>query len=139
MLIQKKLNRDAGKLRLRLKQAFSLLFACLMILQTGVVTAFAAPSASVIRSDELRGVWISYLDWERLPADQESFKHEVDKMLDRCLPSDQGQIQEKLARFTNENGQVSAQALAVFTYVETIQYTNELLYSVLSEALNIQE
>ena len=56
-----------------------------MILQTGVVTAFAAPSASVIRSDELRGVWISYLDWERLPADQESFKHEVDKMLDRCL------------------------------------------------------
>ena len=48
MLIQKKLNRDAGKLRLRLKQAFSLLFACLMILQTGVVTAFAAPSASVI-------------------------------------------------------------------------------------------
>lgn len=36
MLIQKKLNRDAGKLRLRLKQAFSLLFACLMILQTGV-------------------------------------------------------------------------------------------------------
>ncbi len=85
MLIQKKLNRDAGKLRLRLKQAFSLLFACLMVLQTGMVTAFAAPSASVIRSDELRGVWISYLDWERLPADQESFKREVDKMLDRCL------------------------------------------------------
>ena len=27
----------------------------------------------------------------------------------------------------------------MFTYVETIQYTNELLYSVLSEALNIQE
>ena len=85
MLIQKKLNRDAGKPRLRLKQAFSLLFACLLVLQTGMVTAFAAPSASVIRSDELRGVWISYLDWERLPADQESFKHEVDKMLDRCL------------------------------------------------------
>ena len=58
---------------------------------------------------------------------------------EKTLPSDQGQIQEKLARFTNENGQVSAQALAVFTYVETIQYTNELLYSVLSEALNIQE
>ena len=81
MLIQKKLNRDAGKLRLRLKQAFSLLFACLMVLQTGMVTAFAAPSASVIRSDELRGVWISYLDWERLPADQESFKREVDKIV----------------------------------------------------------
>ena len=35
--------------------------------------------------------------------------------------------------------QYETQALAVFTYVETIQYTNELLYSVLSEALNIQE
>ena len=70
-------------------------------------------------------------------------EHEFDALFDlcraRCLPSDQGQIQEKLARFTNENGQVSAQALAVFTYVETIQYTNELLCSVLSEALNIQE
>ena len=68
-------------------------------------------------------------------------KQEFDALFERCkarcLPSDQGQIQEKLARFTNENGQVSA--LAVFTYVETIQYTNELLYSVLSEALNIQE
>ena len=52
-------------------------------------------------------------------------KQEFDALFERCkarcLPSDQGQIQEKLARFTNENGQVSAQALAVFTYVETIQ------------------
>ena len=70
-------------------------------------------------------------------------KQEFDALFERCkarcLPSDQGQIQEKLARFTDENGQVSALALAVFTYVETIQYTNDLLYSVLSEALDIQE
>ena len=46
-------------------------------------------------------------------------KQEFDALFERCkarcLPSDQGQIQEKLARFTNENGQVSAQALAVFS------------------------
>ena len=70
-------------------------------------------------------------------------KQEFDALFERCkarcLPSDQRQIQEKLARFTDQNGQVSAQALAVFTYVETIQYTNDLLYSVLSEALDIQE
>lgn len=70
-------------------------------------------------------------------------KQEFDALFERCkarcLPSDQGQIQKKLAHFTDENGQVSAQALAVFTYVETIQYTNDLLYSVLSEALDIQE
>ena len=66
-------------------------------------------------------------------------KQEFDALFERCkarcLPSDQRQ----LARFTDQNGQVSAQALAVFTYVETIQYTNDLLYSVLSEALDIQE
>ena len=70
-------------------------------------------------------------------------KQDFDALFERCkancLPSDQGQIQQKLARFTDQNGQVSAQALAVFTYVETIQYTNDLLYSVLSEALDIQE
>ena len=93
MLIQKKLNRDAGKLRLRLKQAFSLLFACLMILQTGVVTAFAAPSASVIRSDELRGVWISYLDWERLPADHPLARaHWSDKVLWMQTRTQGGQV-----------------------------------------------
>ena len=44
-------------------------------------------------------------------------KQEFDALFERCkarcLPSDQGQIQEKLARFTNENGQVSAQALSL--------------------------
>ena len=48
-------------------------------------------------------------------------KQEFDALFERCkvncLPSDQGQIQQKLARFTDQNGQVSAQALAVFTYV----------------------
>ena len=45
-------------------------------------------------------------------------KQEFDALFERCkancLPSDQGQIQQKLARFTDQNGQVSAQALAVF-------------------------
>ena len=51
-------------------------------------------------------------------------KQEFDALFERCkarcLPSDQGQIQEKLARFTNENGQVSAQALAVIRRIAEI-------------------
>lgn len=34
---------------------------------------------------ELRGVWISYLDWEKLPADRAGFKRGVDQMMDRCV------------------------------------------------------
>ncbi len=36
-------------------------------------------------SQELRGVWISYLDWEKLPADQAGFQKGVDQILDRCV------------------------------------------------------
>ena len=46
------------------------LAVCLLLVQTGMLTVLAAPVASVIRSDELRGVWISYLDWEKMPADR---------------------------------------------------------------------
>lgn len=34
---------------------------------------------------ELRAVWISYLDWEKLPSEQAAFRAEVDKMMDRCV------------------------------------------------------
>lgn len=36
-------------------------------------------------SKELRGVWISYLDWEKLPADQAGFQKGVDQILERCV------------------------------------------------------
>ena len=34
---------------------------------------------------ELRGVWISYLDWDKLPADQAGFQKGVDQILERCV------------------------------------------------------
>ncbi len=36
-------------------------------------------------SGELRGVWISYLDWEKLPADRAGFEKGVNQILDRCV------------------------------------------------------
>lgn len=85
MLIDQKKKQWNKMLCLRLRTAVIFLSACLLFLQIGMQAAFAAPTASVIRSDELRGVWISYLDWEKMPSDQESFKREVDKMMDRCV------------------------------------------------------
>ena len=61
MLIRKNTDQASGKLRRRLQRAVCLLAVWLLLVQTGMLTVLAAPAASVIRSDELRGVWISYL------------------------------------------------------------------------------
>lgn len=35
-------------------------------------------------SEELKGVWISYLTWNQLPKEQEAFKSAVNQMFDNC-------------------------------------------------------
>lgn len=57
-----------------------------------VLTVFAAPGEGGAftadgggDSQELRGVWISYLDWNKLPADEAGFKRGVDQILERCV------------------------------------------------------
>lgn len=48
--------------------------------------AYGAPEvAAVSRSDELHGVWISYLDWEKMPANELAYEREVNKILQRCV------------------------------------------------------
>ncbi len=44
----------------------------------------AGPGAGPGAAEELRAVWISYLDWEKLPSGQAAFQAEVDRMMDRC-------------------------------------------------------
>lgn len=34
---------------------------------------------------ELKGVWISYLEWEKMPKDEAGFKQAADLMLDNCV------------------------------------------------------
>ncbi len=55
------------------------------------------------------------------------------------LPTNQGQIQERLNKLADENGNISSQALAIFSFIESVQYTNDMLYSVLSEALQVKD
>lgn len=54
--------------------------ACMLLTGGISIPVEAAPT-----SEELRGVWISYLDWEKMPSSQPEFQKEVDAMLDRCL------------------------------------------------------
>lgn len=62
-----------------------MLAGCLLA-ASAPVQALAAPQvAAVERSDELRGVWISYLDWEQMPSNELGFEREVDKILQRCV------------------------------------------------------
>lgn len=57
------------------------LLSVLLLCVCMAVGVQAAPA----QSEELRGVWISYLDWEKLPSGKDEFQAEVDKILDRCV------------------------------------------------------
>ncbi|RGY98445.1 hypothetical protein DXA13_11330 [Clostridium sp. AM58-1XD] len=46
----------------------------------GAVTSKSRTTAE----EELHGVWISYLDWNEWPKDEENFQKTVDKVMDEC-------------------------------------------------------
>ena len=79
---------EKGKIR----RICSLLTVCALLAGAMTMHASAAPmpgasapeTAEVMRSDELRGVWISYLDWEQMPSDKAGFQAAVDQILERC-------------------------------------------------------
>lgn len=55
------------------------------------MTAFAGPADDIAGAagkgepvGELRGVWISYLDWNRWPKDEAGFQAAVDQTMDNC-------------------------------------------------------
>ena len=62
-----------------------------------------------------------------------------EKYKQKYLPTNQADIQARLGKFSDKDGNISAQALAVFSFIETVQYTNDMLYSVLSEALGVKD
>ena len=65
----------------------AMLMTCALLAMTAVRPVYAmGPGEGAVRSgDELRGVWISYLDWETLPSDQAGFQKAVDAMMERCV------------------------------------------------------
>lgn len=65
----------------------AMLMTCALLAMTAVRPVYAmGPGEGAVKSgDELRGVWISYLDWETLPSDQAGFQKAVDAMMERCV------------------------------------------------------
>lgn len=49
------------------------------------------------------------------------------------------QIHEALTSFADNNGKISPENIAMFAYVESVNYTNDMLYSVLTKVLDISE
>lgn len=79
-------RRTKGKSKNIVSRLCSLMLAGCLLAVSAPVQALAAPQvAAVERSDELRGVWISYLDWEQMPSNELGFEREVDKILQRCV------------------------------------------------------
>ena len=52
---------------------------------------------------------------------------EFDAIFEKCkkkyLPTNQAEIQKKLSTFADQDGKVSPQALAIFSFIETVQFT----------------
>lgn len=73
-------------IRRKLKPFCCMLLSLILLCGSMAGTVFAASDTTGAgTSGELRGVWISYLDWEKLPSDRASFQTQVDQMLDRCV------------------------------------------------------
>ena len=82
----KEKRSDLKNIRRRLpaKRLASLLLAAVFAVM-GVMTSLAGPagdSGTAVQSGELRGVWISYLDWNKWPKDYSGFKNAVDSTMD---------------------------------------------------------
>lgn len=70
--------------RMPVKRLASLLLAAVFA-AVGAMTSLAGPASdggTAVRSGELRGVWISYLDWNKWPKDYSGFKKAVDSAMD---------------------------------------------------------
>ncbi len=65
-------------------QAACALLAAVLIAAAGIFPSWASPTGPGY-SDELRGVWISYLDWQKMPASETEYHKSVDQILDRCV------------------------------------------------------
>lgn len=66
------------------KRLISLLLAFVLALACAVTASAGPAGGSAVSGGELRGVWISYLDWNRWPKDYNGFKQAVDSSMDLC-------------------------------------------------------
>lgn len=70
----------------KLKKRFLPVIMAAVLVMSNCVPAFAAPAVSgAAQAEELQGVWISYLDWNKWPKDQSGFQKAVDSTMDTAV------------------------------------------------------
>lgn len=67
------------------KKIWSLTLAFMIAVNTVLTGLAATPVSTVTVSEELRGVWFSYLEWEKMPSQEREFQAAVNEMLDNCV------------------------------------------------------
>ncbi|MDD3251974.1 MAG: family 10 glycosylhydrolase [Lachnospiraceae bacterium] len=67
------------------RRIFCYLLTCILLVGSMSMQSMAATAMKTKDENELRGVWISYLDWEKLPTAEAEFRASVDRMLLRCV------------------------------------------------------
>lgn len=68
------------------RKACGLALAVCLMAGSVSMQSFAGPGDAVGNHvEELRGVWISYLDWEKMPSEEGAYKRAVDEILERCV------------------------------------------------------
>lgn len=77
---------ESRKKRRFMGRITAMVISVVMLCQGMGMTVFAAagPGAGPGTMGELRAVWISYLDWEKMPSERAAFQVEVDRMMGRC-------------------------------------------------------
>ena len=78
------MRKKRGKGQTWVRRILGVWLAAAMVFQWGATWALAAPGDGPA-STELRAVWISYLDWEKMPSDKAGYQKAVDQILARCV------------------------------------------------------
>lgn len=67
------------------KKLWAVLLAFVLMICSSFSAMAVGPGEGIAAGGELRGVWISYLDWNALPKEENAFRNAVDSMMDNCV------------------------------------------------------
>lgn len=67
------------------KKLLAVFLAFVLIAGSSFPVQAYGPGDAIFPGGELRGVWISYLDWNQLPKEENAFREAVDGMMDNCV------------------------------------------------------
>jgi|WetSurMetagenome_2_1015567.scaffolds.fasta_scaffold05027_13 hypothetical protein len=71
---------------------------------------------------------------------QEQFNVLFKEAVNKNLPKDEKQIAKMFSEYEDPSGKIGINEIAIFAYMESVKYVNNLVYALLSELIsNIQK